>query len=277
MEEKTQPPFTPPSGSEENPFSFFKYGSPSKEEMQELDNDEQPPSVLPVLSSDSEDEWDNGPNPSSVSQLDMLLGLPDVSDDHSPQLPSLSDDEDTPPIGGMVSKETIQATSSDSSWKERALIAERNSLVWENKYQSLRFELNEAEDRIKQLKKKEKADSEKMDAVLQKVEKNLQLSRVRYEERLGKMKLELDNAKRMIQHLTQCEDVKIPDNFEEYQEFMNNGKAKALYASEKLSTLAESAEAQVKDLLKGCAALKELSVLLSNVDKFAEQQSTPPI
>merc|ERR1712130_232934 len=135
-------------------------------------------------------------------------------------------------------------------------------------------QLRKAERRIQKLQQKEKADADQMDAVLQKVEANLQQSRKRYEERLGQMKREHQNATRMIQHLTQSEHVNIPDNFDEYLEFMNAGRAKASHASEQLRTLSETAKTQVQNLLKGCEALDDLSRLLASIDRFAEQSSS---
>lgn len=237
-----------------NPYSFFKFDDdptflPPIQEDQNTSN-------LPSLSSDESDDggWDDDHN-SKQSPIDMLLNLPDVSDD-GPQLPNIS------------------GTNENLSWKERALQAERNSAVWQNKYLQQKEELKEAQKRIKKLKAKEAHDAEQMDDVLKKVERNLQQSRNRYEERLNKMKQELMNTKRMLQHVTQTEDIEIPDNFEEYQEFIQNGKSKALYASDQLKTLATNAETQVQNLLKGCTALKELATLLSSVDTFSDQQ--PP-
>ena len=250
-DEEDSPPL-PAASQGPNPFSFFQF-DPNKDSPPPFhQNDNSPLPDLP--SDDSDSEWGEDQAP---SDLDMLLNLPDIGEPTEEQTPE------------------PQTLGTNASWKERALHAERNAAVWQNKYLHQREQLKEAEKRIKKLKAKEKADAEQMDEVLRKVERNLQQSRTRYEERLGSMKSELSNAKRMIQHLTQSGEIEIPDNFEEYQEFIENGKTKALYASSQLHTLAENAESQVNSLLKGCAALKELSVILASVDMFSDQPQPP--
>src|SRR3990167_1316311 len=255
-----------------NPFSFYNYDdSSSNNELPTLpdsddddgypsppeDNEEQPPNHSPpdLYPSNSNLFHKN----KSVSSAFELPEVPDEDD-------SSEDELSINHLPSLMNKDT-----GSPAWKERALKAEKDANKWKSEYLTIQQQLINSENEVKKLRAKEKADAEQMEKIVYQVEQNLKQSKQSYEIRLQNLKAELDNTKLMLQHVTQNGDIDIPKNFAEYHAFMSYGKDTAKYSANQLKTLAESAETNLKNLLQGCSVLKDLSNMLSEIDKFAEK------
>ena len=253
---------------EDNPYSFFNLTLPPNPVSDEED-DLLPPIKIPV------DNPFSFFNPKSVplQNNDIKVPLYDSDDDSdTPALPNIEEDsssddnfDDSFDAGGLPPVYDL-----GENWRERALKAESELKKVNKLYSSQKKQLKVSDVRIAQLTAKEKYDAEQMDSILQQVEQNLQSSREKYEAQIRKLKTELQNVKMMLYHVAQNGSLDIPENFGEYQKFMDQGKVKVKHSSEQLNHLAVEAEKQIKNLLAGCAMLKDISQNLANFDKVCE-------
>eukprot|EP01096_Ripella_sp_DP13-Kostka_P005844 TRINITY_DN2031_c0_g1_i1.p1 TRINITY_DN2031_c0_g1~~TRINITY_DN2031_c0_g1_i1.p1 ORF type:complete len:343 (+),score=169.49 TRINITY_DN2031_c0_g1_i1:62-1090(+) len=133
---------------------------------------------------------------------------------------------------------------------------------WKAKYTKTKKELDLAKAQIVVLKEKEKKDNQQMEAVLQQLEANLQQSRQVYERNLAKLRTELENTKKEL-HLARSQR-----SDSEYHQIFSSTSMHAQRTSDNLASLAGNAEAQLKSLLSGCEALREIARTISAIDKF---------
>lgn len=224
--------------------------------------------VLPSLASDSDE--DEGSRPpvgmsSGAGRSSSGLELPEFG---------LQDSEDE--LDEVIALAGPPVEENLEYWRKRAIGAEIEAEKATKRVKKQKQDLAVAKKTIQKLRLKEKKDAEQMEGVLHQLESSLQQSRAGYQAQITKLNKQLEAAKLMIQHLQQTDSVvELPENFQEYYDFLVTGKRQAHRSADRIQELATSAEVELKRLIGGCNALKDVADALRTLDAFADPPQMP--
>lgn len=136
--------------------------------------------------------------------------------------------------------------------------------------QNKKIQVLELKAQLEALKEKEAEETSALEAMVQKVEANLQLTTeraVKAEETVKRLKEEVKSLHMQVSHLME-ENEMLKSG--ETDAGLSNTRQTTRLASKQLAAAANSAESQLKQLMAGVDSLRLLSNMLANADKISE-------